>query len=205
MPPFPTAEDVYLQLTATPPPPGADAFDVHIVAAIFALATVEARERALPLSETCGLDAAEQAELIRRLCPGAGWSEAPDVPLVRDAGEAALVDLLVRGATSGSRFRHFLAEMIARRAQCPNHLWQDLGLQDRGELSRLMNRHFAPLARRNVGDMKWKKFFYRQMCRDEAYALCRAPSCDLCADFTTCFGDESGESRLARICRIAAW
>jgi nitrogen fixation protein NifQ len=61
-----------------------------------------------------------------------------------------------------------------------------------------MQRHFAPLARRNTQDMKWKKFFFRMLCRDEGYSLCSAPSCSECSDFCACFGDESGESLLAR-------
>jgi nitrogen fixation protein NifQ len=93
--------------------------------------------------------------------------------------------------------------MIARRAQRPNHLWQDLGLRDRGELSLLMNRHFKPLALRNNQDMKWKKFLYRMICADASFTLCTAPSCRECDDFDVCFGDESGESLLARIRRAA--
>ena len=35
-----------------------------------------------------------------------------------------------------------------------------------------MLRHFAELARRNNPDMKWKKFFYRMICRDEGFSMC---------------------------------
>jgi nitrogen fixation protein NifQ len=92
---------------------------------------------------------------------------------------------------------------VARRAQRPNHLWQDLGLGNRRELSRLMNQHFRPLAVRNTADMKWKKFLYRTICRDEGFSLCTAPSCSECNDFEACFGEESGESFLARARRKA--
>jgi len=63
----------------------------------------------------------------------------------------------------------------------------------------LMQRHFAALARRNTQDMKWKKFFFRMICRDEGFSICAAPSCSECSDFDGCFGDESGESHLARM------
>ena len=46
--------------------------------------------------------------------------------------------------------------------------------------------------------MKWKKFLYRMICRDTGYSLCTAPSCSECDDFEICFGEESGESFLAR-------
>ncbi len=104
----------------------------------------------------------------------------------------------MRFSTRRTPLELHLAAMIARRAMRPNHLWQDLGLRNRGELSTLMGRHFTSLARRNVNDMKWKKFLYRMICRDEGFRLCTAPSCAECGDFAVCFGDESGESLLAR-------
>jgi nitrogen fixation protein NifQ len=88
--------------------------------------------------------------------------------------------------------------MIARRAMEPDHLWQDLGLRDRGELSALLHRHFAPLARQNTDNMKWKRFFYRMICDSEGFALCTTPICSDCTDFDMCFGEETGEARLAR-------
>ena len=106
--------------------------------------------------------------------------------------------LLQRSRSTPGPLSSLLAAIVARRAMQPNHLWQDLGLTNRSELSALMLRHFAPLAVRNSQDMKWKKFFYRMICRDDSYRLCAAPSCSECCDFSECFGDESGESRMAR-------
>jgi nitrogen fixation protein NifQ len=45
--------------------------------------------------------------------------------------------------------------------------------------------------------MKWKKFLYRTICRDDGFAFCTAPSCGECSDFDHCFGEEGGESLLA--------
>jgi nitrogen fixation protein NifQ len=117
--------------------------------------------------------------------------------------ERCLRELLARHSTSGTWFELQLAALIARRAMRANHLWQDVGLRGRRELSDLMARHFAPLAVRNNRDMKWKKFFFRMICRYEGFRLCTAPSCSECDDFAVCFGDESGESLLARIRRDA--
>ena len=74
-----------------------------------------------------------------------------------------------------------------------NHLWQDLGLPHRGDLSALLHRHFRPLAERNDQDMKWKKFFYRKLCEREGVLVCKAPNCAVCDDVGLCFGAESGE------------
>jgi nitrogen fixation protein NifQ len=87
--------------------------------------------------------------------------------------------------------------MVARRAMQPEHLWEDLGLRSRAELSRLLMRHFEPLARDNTRNMRWKRFFYRKLCEDDGMVMCSTPVCSQCGDFAECFGEESGESRMA--------
>lgn len=125
------------------------------------------------------LDAARFAE---------GVEEAPEEPDLRQ---------LLLDHRSGEEFEgELLARLIARRSLRPNHLWQDLGLFARAELSQLLLRHFRPLAERNVHDMKWKKFFYRELCRLDGLLLCKAPVCDACDDFSLCFGGEIGEPLL---------
>ncbi len=71
-----------------------------------------------------------------------------------------------------------------------DHLWQDLGLWQRSELSALLTHNFPALAERNSKDMKWKKFLYKQLCETEGLYLCRAPSCEVCSDYANCFGPE---------------
>jgi nitrogen fixation protein NifQ len=83
-----------------------------------------------------------------------------------------------------------LAWAIATASMAPDHLWQDLGLPSRGVLNRLLAEHFTTLHMQNVGDMKWKKFFYRQLCQREQVSICRSPSCSTCSDLAVCFGPE---------------
>ena len=71
-----------------------------------------------------------------------------------------------------------------------DHLWQDLGLWNRSELSAMLNHNFPELAIRNSKDMKWKKFLYKQLCEAEGLYVCRAPSCEVCKDYPLCFGPE---------------
>ncbi|NJD08028.1 MAG: nitrogen fixation protein NifQ [Methylococcaceae bacterium] len=71
-----------------------------------------------------------------------------------------------------------------------DHLWQDLGLWARSDLSALIACNFPSLAARNDRDMKWKKFLYKQLCEAEGIYVCRAPSCDVCIDYPKCFGPE---------------
>ncbi|MDD5058863.1 MAG: nitrogen fixation protein NifQ [Sideroxydans sp.] len=91
-------------------------------------------------------------------------------------------------------FRHkseeWMAEIVTDACMANDHLWQDLGLWSREYLSRLMKQNFPSLAAKNTKDMKWKKFLYKQLCEREGISTCRAPSCDVCADYAKCFGPE---------------
>ena len=71
-----------------------------------------------------------------------------------------------------------------------DHLWQDLGLWARKDLSAMLAYNFPELALRNTKDMKWKKFLYKQLCEAEGLYVCRAPSCEVCNDYQQCFGPE---------------
>jgi nitrogen fixation protein NifQ len=84
----------------------------------------------------------------------------------------------------------WLAHIVAYSCCGRNHLWQDLGLANRDELSTLMQVAFPSLAALNVDDMKWKKFIYRHYCSKEGIYVCPAPSCGECADHHKCFSPE---------------
>jgi nitrogen fixation protein NifQ len=71
-----------------------------------------------------------------------------------------------------------------------DHLWQDLGLWSRPQLSAMLQYNFPGLAVKNDKDMKWKKFLYKQLCEAEGLYLCRVPSCEVCIDYAKCYGSE---------------
>lgn len=83
-----------------------------------------------------------------------------------------------------------VAEWVAVACLGDNHLWQDLQLPSRAELSALMRHWFPGLVARNRADMKWKKFLYKQLCEREELFICKAPSCAECCDHARCFGPE---------------
>lgn len=180
---------------------GHDPFDVHIAASIVALGASEAERERGSLCEEIGLDAGAAGRMIHVLFPGAERAMEPlliDPELIVGAEEQSLRDILWMYATKASPLERDLAHMIARRCMRPHHLWQDLGLPNRRDLSQLMARHFCGLAERNRNDMKWKKFLYRMVCGSAGFSLCAAPVCSECSDFAACFGQEDGESLLAR-------
>jgi nitrogen fixation protein NifQ len=173
-----------------------DSFDQHVFASVLAVAAMQGRA----IAEQAGLAAEDLAALVARWFPAArdlaaSWcghadrAEDDEIAMVRDL-------LLANRSTEGDASR-WLAAMVARRSMEPNHLWEDLGLRDRSELTRLLMRHFAPVASRNTKNMRWKRFFYRALCEGDGLVMCTTPVCSQCSDFAMCFGDESGESRLA--------
>jgi nitrogen fixation protein NifQ len=98
--------------------------------------------------------------------------------------------LLLESRAYNNISEQWMAEVVTIACMASDHLWQDLGLRSRDYLSRLMITNFPSLAAKNEFDMKWKKFLYKQLCEREGINLCRAPTCEYCADYLTCFGPE---------------
>jgi nitrogen fixation protein NifQ len=98
-----------------------------------------------------------------------------------------LVELLLDHRTSDAEYNEWLAHAVASGCMGGNHLYQDMGLPDRHALSALLERHFTTLYLKNVNDMKWKKFFYKQLCDRAEVIMCPARSCQACIDYHNCF------------------
>ena len=169
-----------------------DSADRHVLACILAIG---AEETDRPLTEAVGLDRPTLLLLLDKVFPGAC---DPDdlVPADATAGEEEIEEpdfrtLLLDGRARGADIEVWLAHMVVRRALRPEHLWHSLGLRERSELSDMLYRHFPALAARNVRNMRWKKFFYREMCQAEGILVCKSPVCDICADYGECFLKEN--------------
>lgn len=101
-----------------------------------------------------------------------------------------ILELLLEHRATSREQETWLAHAIASAAMGENHLWQDMGLPSRKVLSDLMQTHFPTLAAMNSGDMKWKKFLYRQLCQRAGIPICKSPNCAECCDYRICFGPE---------------
>lgn len=101
-----------------------------------------------------------------------------------------LLQLLLEYRAGTGEAERWLAHIVAFSCCGRSHLWQDLGLANRLELSTLMAVAFPGLAALNTGDMKWKKFIYRHYCSREGIYVCPAPSCGQCTDYQRCFAPE---------------
>ncbi|MBL4832589.1 MAG: nitrogen fixation protein NifQ [Pseudomonas sp.] len=101
-----------------------------------------------------------------------------------------LVELLSRHRCGLDDSEFLLAKIVAAGCMGGSHLWRDLGLSSRDQLSSLLQVNFPRLANANTQNMKWKKYFYKQLCEQGGGYVCRAPSCDTCAAYRDCFGPE---------------
>jgi nitrogen fixation protein NifQ len=140
-----------------------------------------------------GLAPAGFAALMARHFPGFTLPAVlvvPPVETARDDERGELLTLLKENCAGADGSEHWMAEIVTTACMGGDHLWQDLGLWSRVDLSRLMTQNFPALAARNTRDMKWKKFLYKQLCEGEGVYVCRSPSCEVCVDYAKCFGPE---------------
>ena len=140
-----------------------------------------------------GLTPPDFAALMARHFPGFSLPAALANPSAKDERNAERDDLLVllKEHCAGTDISEFwMAKIVTAACMGGNHLWQDLGLWSRVDLTRLMTQNFPALAAKNTRDMKWKKFFYKQLCAQEGVYVCRSPSCEVCVDYAKCFGPE---------------
>ena len=168
--------------------------DRRLYGRIVDFATIEAD---IAATEALGLSRPALTRLIDRFLPGRR-DVVDSLPAVAVAGDDAVEEPDIRAyllecRAGADEAEDWAAAIVARRSRRPNHLWQDMGFADRGDLNLFLRRHFPELVRRNAGDMKWKKFLYRELCQRDGVPICKSPVCDTCSDFTDCFGGEPGE------------
>ncbi|MBL0166543.1 MAG: nitrogen fixation protein NifQ [Propionivibrio sp.] len=169
------------------PAKGAAASDPNRLLLASMLAGQGAGEGCLPAH--LGLGTVRYAQMLAEYFPGdplrSTERSAPDLPEFED-----LQKLLLEHRAGERDSECWMADIVATGCAGADHLWQDLGLTCRDELTRLMWVNFPALAQDNNADMKWKKFLYRRFCSNEGIYVCPAPSCGKCMDYARCFGPE---------------
>ena len=182
-----SAEDLYAELKRG----AADLPNTDLLARM--LASQKAGEGEMP--ERLGLTAKQFPAMMNRHFPRIrvdAYGLGEELDLSRAPEREELRGLLVNNASEDipADEQAWMADIIIAGCMGGNHLWQDLGLWSRKDLSALINQNFTELAKKNDRDMKWKKFLYKQLCNAEGVYTCRAPSCEVCDDFNACFGSE---------------
>jgi nitrogen fixation protein NifQ len=84
-----------------------------------------------------------------------------------------------------------LATIIAHACLRPDHLWRDLGLTGRDDVTAMLERYFPALIARNTEGLRWKKFLARELAWSQGLESRPAPGCPGCEDFGFCFGGGS--------------
>lgn len=154
------------------------------------IASASAGFGAMPLS--LGLSKAQFSAAAALHFPSAnigrvGLGEGPTLESFPELED--LRALLLEGRAGQGVAEEWIAGIVCAGCMSSDHLWSDLGLFSRAELSAMLTLNFPALAARNDRNMKWKKFFYKQLCAQEGIYVCRAPSCESCADYAKCFID----------------
>lgn len=147
---------------------------------------------------TFGLDINAYKRMLDSYFPGAGSAYLPQVvnavtingasPLSDEFDE--LLTLLLKHRTDTGSETTWLAYAITACCMGDDHLWQDMSLDNRQQLSDLLQQRFPILYYKNTANMRWKKFFYKQLCEQAGAYVCRAPSCSVCVDYQNCYGLE---------------
>ncbi|EPE93716.1 nitrogen fixation protein NifQ [Rhizobium grahamii] len=165
-------------------------FDDYVLARIFSRALEEVEAGEASVTEATGLSR-EEVKNIVYCCFPLKLIGSLAIDQIKDpepgVEEGLLRDILLAHACPDSQASVRFAKIVARRCMRDGHLWQELGLAERGELHRLMATHFPRLAAGNKDNMRWKKYLYRTICESEGFALCKSPGCSDCADREACF------------------
>lgn len=132
--------------------------------------------------------AAQALDIAQRWRANFGLAaSAPALPGPRHQEYDDLLALLNEHAREPSEEILAVARWIAFSCMGENHLWEDLGLPERPALTSLIGECFPRLRALNLQNMRWKKFFYKQLCNRAQVFACRAPTCDQCSEFALCF------------------
>ena len=91
-----------------------------------------------------------------------------------EAVEALLCEYARDDAAKGA------ALLVARSAVKMNHLYEDMGFEDRKVMNRFMSYHFPELAKQRPEAIRWKKFLF------DTIGMV-APACEGCFDKSDCF------------------
>ena len=166
---------------------------------LFACLLTAAGREACPTAAALGLEGAALAALLETCFPGfdPALLEAapPDGPAEPPAINPDVRDLLLTNvpqqvAPFERDMATWLARMIAARAARPGHLWVAMGLFERAQLGAAIQRHLPGLAAANARGMRWKRFFFKQVCELNGGTLCKSPDCGDCSDYALCFAPE---------------
>lgn len=160
-----------------------------------------------------GLSPADLAAVLARLFPGAQAARAPAHADLRAQllayaarGLASpqpdftrLLRVLLDACSGQAPTTAWVTSVLAHACLRPDHLWRDLGLTGREDVTALLTRHYPGLAARNTRNLRWKKFLAYSACEHAGLPVAAAPGCAACEDNAFCYGsaEPAGTGRIA--------
>jgi nitrogen fixation protein NifQ len=140
-----------------------------------------------------GLGREDLAALMTRHFPDAAIDVALLEPPLADVPPfvAELIGLLLRfdhpATPANAADARCLATILAAACLRPDHLWRDLGLAGRDDVTDLLTRHYPALVARNTANLRWKAFLAQEVALAHGRVPGPAPGCPGCEDFGHCF------------------
>lgn len=109
-----------------------------------------------------------------------------DLFSLRDNERSELINLLLKNRNKSVPYSDLAATIVATACLSSGHLFKTLGFKERSYLTTWMSLNFPALSEENT-NMRWKRFLYLQLCKQDGDYVCRAPSCGECSSFSECF------------------
>ncbi|WP_322048602.1 nitrogen fixation protein NifQ [Paraburkholderia sp. J67] len=169
-------------------PGGARSADAWLFARLVAAREVRGERALLGLSASALAALAERHFAADALTP----QPAQELALLDDAHAAfavAMRDFLVGLAAPEVHAADALclATILAHACLRPDHLWRDLGLSGRDDVTQMLTRFFPQVVARNTDNLRWKKLLARELALAHGGTPGPAPGCPGCEDFGFCF------------------
>jgi len=169
---------------------------------MFACLLTVASQDSWPVHKALGLSREEVSRILVSFFPGfdpalldAGIGRRfPELPEVNsDVRELILSYIADNASMQEKQAGDLLARILAARAAIPGHLWVSMGFFKRPQLTAAIRRYLPLMAKANNKNMRWKRFFFKQVCDRNGGNMCKTPNCGDCSDYAVCFVTEPEE------------
>ena len=149
-----------------------------------------------------GLPPAALAEVLASLFPGAQAGSGAALAALRaqllayaarglaspQSDFTRLLRVLLDACSGPAATTPWVTSVLAHACLRPDHLWRDLGLSGRDDVTALLTRHYPGLVARNTGNLRWKKFLAYSAFAHAGLPAQTAPGCAHCEDHGLCYG-----------------